>query len=99
MALDKTGIILGGLIAKALALPTPPTNPTPEQEAAYVSAQAAQLATWTTISQQIINYLIDNTTVTTSDTVSGAGSQLNDSTSHPCSGTLNSTGTGTGTIK
>ena len=102
MALDTSGVALGTLIAKALALPAPPTNPSPAQLATYNAAVAAQLATWTTVAQQILTYLVANTvvntTVSTTDTIgpSGVATIVAPSGGGPCTGTASGTGTGTG---
>lgn len=99
MALDVSGATLGAAIAAALALPPPPTNPTPAQEASYVAAKAAQIATWTTIAQQILTYLVANTqvvvNVTTTDTVLVTAVTTGVATAP---GTGTGTGSGTGTI-
>lgn len=81
MSLDLSGQTLAQQIVTALNLPPPPVNPTPEQEAAYQTAVAAQLTTWTTICQQFMIYLVNNANLT----VPAAG--IEDSTSHPCTGT------------
>lgn len=103
MPLDVSGATLGALIANALNLPPPPTNPTPEQEAQYNASKAANLATWTAVSAQIISYLVANTVVTTTDQVTipptGVATIISSPTGGPCTGTAIGTGTGTGTIK
>lgn len=106
MALDLSGAALGSLIAQALALPTPPVNPTPAQEAIYTAAVAAQLKTWTTVSKVILTYITTNAVVNTNDTVTTNANTAELATviapsgGGPCTGTLaaNGTGTGTGTI-
>lgn len=64
MTMDLTGATLANLIVPALGVPTPPTNPTPDQYAAYESALAAQVATWTIICNQILSYVSSNATLT-----------------------------------
>lgn len=105
MPLDPTGAVPGALIATALALPTPPVNPTPEQEASYVAAVAAQKATWITICQVLMQYLISNTVVTTNvnttDSItigpSGVATIIAPSGGGPCTGGATGSGTGSGT--
>jgi hypothetical protein len=102
MSLDQSGVNLGTLIANALNLPPAPVNPTPEQEAAYLAAQAQQLATWITIAQQIIVYLVANTQVATTSTINTNNSNeelasvIAPSGGGHCTGTLTGTGTGKG---
>ena len=94
MSMDLTGATLADLIVQALNLPPPPTNPTPAQQAQYLDQVQKQKETWTTICNQLLTYIANNATVTTTDTVPASG--IDDSTGHACTGTA--TGTGTGTI-
>jgi hypothetical protein len=64
--MDLTGKTLANLIVNALlaqGIPTPPTNPTPDQEAAYQAVLAAQTTTWTTICENILTYVNQNATL------------------------------------
>ena len=98
MPLDVSGSALGALIANALALPEPPVNPTPAQTAAYLAAKAQQVIDWTTISQQILSYLVANTVVNTTDSVPALGlTSAGGMSPTPVTGTAS--GTGVGTIK
>lgn len=107
MVLDQSGVIPGTLIATALGLPPPPTNPTPEQEATYLAAVAANKATWITIMSVLIPYLTQNTVVNTTDTIStvtttvtlpatGVATIIAPPSGGPCTGTGTGTGSGTG---
>lgn len=111
MPLDPTGAIPGALIATALNLPPPPTNPTPAEEAQYLAAVAANKATWIAVCSALMPYLIANTvvtvTVTTNDEItippSGVATIIAPPSGGPCTGAATGTGTGmgggTGTIK
>ena len=98
MPLDVSGAALGTLIANALALPEAPVNPTPAQTASYLAAKAQQVIDWTTISQQILTYLVANTIVNTTDSVPALGLTSPGGTA-PAPVTGTASGTGIGTIK
>lgn len=100
MALDISGTALGTLIATALALPTPPIDPLPEQLVAYNAAVAANLTTWITISQQILTYITTNAVVATTDSVTVPGTGLVAPVGGgPVTGAAVGSGSGTGTIQ
>lgn len=90
MSMDLTGATLAQAIVTALGIPTPPgAGASADQIAAYQSALASQLATWTTICNQILTYVHNNASVAVSVPATG----LNDSTGHACTGTASGTGT------
>ena len=71
MTMDLTGVTLAKEIVIALNIPAPPTNPTSDQEAAYQSAVQAQIATWTTICNQMLTYISANAVVSTPNITTG----------------------------
>jgi hypothetical protein len=96
MALDTSGAALGALIAAALGLPDPPTNPSPAQLASYLASKQAQIDNWTIISAQILQYITANAVVNTTDTLplAGVATIIAPSGGGPCTGTGSGTGTG-----
>ena len=67
MTIQQSGIILANQIVDALNLPAPPTNPTPDQQNAYLTARQAQIDVWTVICNKMLTYLVQNTVVSTID--------------------------------
>lgn len=86
MALDLTGTALANLMAAAgLGPPALPSNPTTDEVNNFNTAIAAQAKAYSII----LTYIHAHATIS----VTGNATAINDSTAHPCSGTLTSTGT------
>jgi hypothetical protein len=94
MVMDSSGVALATLI---VAAQPPIAGATPAETAAI---QSANLAYWTIICAQIISYVQANAVVATVDSVTAAvvASVIAPTGGGPCSGALNSTGTGVGTV-